>query len=104
MMEGSKRWAVYLVGLAGGVLAIVGGVRYSENSQAFMPSEYKTIQRVVNQLALNNDLGDQPITFSVSTAGNADWIAEQLAPEIIPENDNLIKRSFNKIKNWLYGE
>ena len=77
-MVGMKLWVAYLAGLTGGVLSIVGGVRYLPNSQAFMPSEYKTIKRVVNQLALNNDLGDQPITFSVNTGAAADWIAEEL--------------------------
>ena len=75
-MATPKRWAAYLAGLTGGVLAIVGGVRYLQNSQAFMPTEYKTIKRVVNQLALKNDLGDQPITFTVNTGLRADWIAE----------------------------
>ena len=33
-----------------------------------------------------------------------DWIAEQLTPEIIPENENPIRRTFNKFTNWLYGD
>ena len=33
-----------------------------------------------------------------------DWIAEQLAPEIPPKNENPVKKTFDKIKNWLYGE
>ena len=33
-----------------------------------------------------------------------DWISEQLTPEIPPQNENPIRRSFDKIKNWLYGE
>ena len=33
-----------------------------------------------------------------------DWISEQLTPEIQQVNENPIRRSFDKIKNWFYGE
>ena len=33
-----------------------------------------------------------------------DWISEQLTPEISPENENPVRRTFDKIKNWLYGQ
>ena len=29
---------------------------------------------------------------------------EQLTPVIPPQNENPIRRTFDKLKNWLYGE
>ena len=46
---------------------------------------------------INGTLGWEP-TIKVE-----DWISEQLTPEIIPENENPIRRTFNKFTNWLYG-
>tara|TARA_Y100001970_G_C14259267_1_gene878363 strand:- start:13210 stop:13959 length:750 start_codon:yes stop_codon:yes gene_type:complete len=43
-----------------------------------MPDEYKSIKKIVNRIAKNNNLGNQPITFSINTGYDAYWIAEGL--------------------------
>ena len=30
-----------------------------------MPNEYKLVQKIVNKISLNNDLGDRPISISI---------------------------------------
>ncbi len=49
-----------------------------KNSQFFMPAEYKTVKRIVNKLALHNDLGKRPITFTIITGDSTEWQAEKL--------------------------
>ena len=74
----SKRWSKYLAGIAGGALAILAGANYAQNSQLFMPSEYKTLKRIVNRLATKNDLGNERITFTIAAGTNTSWMAEEL--------------------------
>ena len=74
----SKRWTKYLAGIAGGALAILAGATYAQNSQLFMPSEYKTIKRVVKRLAAKNDLGNERITFTIAAGSYTRWMAEEL--------------------------
>ena len=38
---------------------------YRNDSQRFMPDEYKLVQKIFNKIALNNDLGDRPISISI---------------------------------------
>ena len=38
---------------------------YRNDSQRFMPYEYKLVQKIFNKIALNNDLGDRPISISI---------------------------------------
>ena len=47
-------------------------------SQLLMPSEYKKIKRVVDNLAKKNDLGNAPITFTINTGSKGAWLAEEL--------------------------
>ena len=77
-MNRFKGFSGYVAALAGGVLAVVGGVNYLQDSQAFMPSEYKTIKRVVNHLATKNDLGDHRLKFTIIAGGMTTSIAEGL--------------------------
>ena len=74
----SKRWAKYLAGIAGGALVIFAGANHAKNSQLFMPSEYKTLKRIVNRLATKNDLGNERITFTIAAGTNTSWMAEEL--------------------------
>ena len=38
---------------------------YRNESQRFMPYEYKLVQKIFNKMSLNNDLGDRPISLSI---------------------------------------
>ena len=44
-------------------LIIFLGKKVRNNSQLFMPNEYKTVKRIVNKISKKNDLGDYPFTF-----------------------------------------
>lgn len=57
---------------------IIGSNSYWQNSQLLMPSEYKTLKATVNRLASKNDLGDQTITFSITSGSKTRWNAEEL--------------------------
>ncbi len=77
-MGNRKSWPTYVAAIAGSALAVLGGIKTWQTSQLFMPEEYKSIKRVVQTLAAKNDLGDQPITFVVTTGSKAKWLAEEL--------------------------
>ena len=44
----------------------------------FMPKEYKTIKKIVNQIASKNNLGDEEITFSINNGSFMSWRAKSL--------------------------
>ena len=48
------------------------------NSTFFMPKEYKTIKKLVNQIASKNYLGNKEIIFSVSSGSYMSWTAKDL--------------------------
>ena len=48
------------------------------NSTYFMPKEYKTIQKIVDKIASNNDLGDRNIPFSIASGIYMQYRAEEL--------------------------
>ena len=83
------------------------GVNYSVNEIAKMISDFtvnieerpgEAKETLAHISRIKGTLGWEP-TIQVE-----DWISEQLTPEIPPQNENPIRRSFDKIKNWLYGE
>ena len=49
-----------------------------ENSTYFMPKEYKTIKKIVDKIALNNDLGNRDIRFSIGSGVYMQYRAEEL--------------------------
>ena len=59
-------------------LLIFIGKKIRNNSQLFMPKEYKTIKRIVNKISKKNDLGDYPFTFSITAGSRGTWIAKSL--------------------------
>jgi len=61
------------------IFLVQRGWSYLDSSQLLMPKEYKTLKRVVKKLALKNDLGDQPLTFTIVTGSRAYWAAKALA-------------------------
>ena len=73
-----NRWIKKGIGLAVVTFAGVIGTGFSKNAQLFMPSEYKEIKSLVNELAENNDLGDREITFTVVPGDWVGWYAEYL--------------------------
>ena len=60
------------------VLIIFLGKKVRNNSQLFMPKEYKTIKKIVNRISKKNDLGDYPFTFSITAGSRGAWIAKSL--------------------------
>jgi len=54
------------------------GKKVRNNSQLFMPNEYKTVKRIVNKISKKNDLGDYPFTFSITAGSRGTWIAKSL--------------------------
>jgi len=71
-------WIKKGIGVA--VAACFGAIatNYFKNSQLLMPSEYKEIKSIVNELAEHNDLGDRQITFTVVPGHLVGWAAEDL--------------------------
>ena len=59
--------------------------KFCLNSIIFMPKEYKTIKKLVDQIALKNYLGDQEISFSVASGSYMEYEAEKLG---ISNKDN----------------
>ena len=49
-----------------------------DNSTFFMPEEYKTIKKIVDKIALKNDLGNRDIPFSVASGIYMQYRAEEL--------------------------
>ena len=73
-----NRWIKKGIGLALVTFTGVIGTRYLRNAQFIMPSEYKEIKSIVNELAEHNDLGDRQITFTVVPGHLVGWAAEDL--------------------------
>ena len=48
------------------------------NSQLLMPTEYKTIRNVVNEIAKNNSLGEDSLTFTIIPGPNMKWYVDDL--------------------------
>ena len=48
------------------------------NSIYFMPREYKTIKKIVDKIALKNNLGDEEIAFSIGSGAYMEYEAEKL--------------------------
>tara|TARA_Y100001968_G_scaffold332252_1_gene389691 strand:+ start:4129 stop:4989 length:861 start_codon:yes stop_codon:yes gene_type:complete len=64
--------------ILGGCFSVIGSYGYFKNSQSLMPKEYKSIKTIVNQLATTNNLGINPITFTITTGSTTSWLAEEL--------------------------
>ena len=73
-----NRWIKKGIGLALVTFTVGIGTGYLKNAQFIMPSEYKEIKSLVNELAEHNDLGDREITFTVVPGSWVGWFAENL--------------------------
>ena len=73
----------YQFKLITGILALTFSFLYlanflRNNSTYFMPKEYKTIKKIVDKIASNNDLGDRNIPFSIASGIYMQYRAEEL--------------------------
>ena len=71
-------------------LVIFVGIKIRNNSQLFMPKEYKTVKRIVNKISKKNDLGDYPFTFSITAGSRGTWIAKSLG--LPTKNESCLKK------------
>ena len=69
---------IYLLLLISLTIVIFLGIKVRNNSQLFMPNEYKTVKRIVNKISKKNDLGDYPFIFSITAGSRGTWIAKSL--------------------------
>ena len=87
-------------------LVIFFGIKIRNNSQLFMPKEYKTVKRIVNKISKKNDLGDYPFTFSITAGSRGTWIAKSLGLTRKSQSSYHLKRinPFIKYKGKLSHE
>ena len=71
-------WIKKGIGVAVAACFAAIATNYFKNSQLLMPSEYKEIKSIVNELAEHNDLGDRQITFTIVPGDWVGWYAEYL--------------------------
>ncbi len=72
------RWIKPGIGLAIATSFGVIATNKLRNAQFLMPSEYKEVKSIVNELAEHNYLGDREITFTVVPGSWVGWFAENL--------------------------
>ena len=69
-----------------------------EKSTYFMPEEYKNIKKIVDKIALKNDLGNRDIRFSIGSGIYMQYRAEELG---LCEKDGCFYfRNLNPYKNY----
>ena len=59
-------------------IALLFSNYFRNNSIYFMPREYKTIKKIVDKIALKNNLGDEEILFSIGSGAYMEYEAEKL--------------------------
>ena len=59
-------------------LFVISANYIKNNSTYFMPQEYKTIKKIVDKIALKNNLGDEEIPFSIGSGAYMEYEAEKL--------------------------
>ena len=59
-------------------IAVLFSNYFRNNSIYFMPREYKTIKKIVDKIALKNNLGDEEILFSIGSGAYMEYEAEKL--------------------------
>lgn len=75
-MNATRRFRLSLAAVCAAVAALAGGVGLWA-WQRRVPAELITLQAVLERLGQGNDLGDQPISFMVSSGGYSAQLAEQ---------------------------
>jgi len=61
---------------------------YRNESQRFMPDEYKLVQKIFNKISLNNDLGDRPISITIRAGEGMHYVLGGLGLGICEGKDN----------------
>ena len=61
---------------------------YRNDSQRFMPNEYKLVQKIFNKISLNNNLGDRPISISIRAGDYMYWKMRNLGIGICEDEKN----------------
>jgi len=59
---------------------------YRNESQRFMPYEYKLVQKIFNKISLNNDLGDRPVTVIIRAGEDMHFLSKDLG--LCKDKDN----------------
>ena len=59
-------------------IAVLFSNYFRNNSIYFMPREYKTIKKIVDKIALKNNLGDEEILFTIGSGAYMEYEAEKL--------------------------
>ena len=59
-------------------LVLISTNYIKNNSTYFMPQEYKTIKKIVDKIALKNNLGYEEIPFSIGSGAYMEYEAEKL--------------------------
>ena len=70
----------FTIGIAASITLLGFGtiVRTIRNSQLLMPTEYKAIRNVVNEIAKNNSLGKGLLTFTIIPGPTMKWYVDDL--------------------------
>ena len=91
-------WSIGFIVALATASSIVVGFNFRENSQLIMPNEYKVIKNIVNKLAAKNDLGTQPLVFTIVSGSRAYWTAQ--AMKLIKEDGWTFYRNINPFKTY----
>ena len=76
-MEYKRVFGTILAGVVT-ALSVVHIGRQLDNSQLLMHREYKSIKKIVNAIAQNNDLGSNVLTFTIIPGPTMKWYMDDL--------------------------
>ena len=76
-MEYKRVFGTILAGVVA-ALSVVHIGRQLDNSQLLMHREYKSIKKIVNAIAQNNDLGSNVLTFTIIPGPTMKWYMDDL--------------------------
>ena len=80
------------------IFLLAGSANYlKNNSTYFMPREYKTIKKIVEKIALKNDLGEEEILFSIGSGAYMEYETEKLG--LCKKDDCYYFKNLNPYKN-----
>tara|TARA_Y100001968_G_scaffold325558_1_gene366998 strand:+ start:974 stop:1849 length:876 start_codon:yes stop_codon:yes gene_type:complete len=90
---------VFFVLVIGTVTSILGSLKLQEYSQWMMPKEYKVVKKIVDKLAEKNDLGNDPLAFTIISGSRVSWTAETLS--LIKQEGLFFYRHINPFENYV---
>ena len=92
-------WSIFLILLLGTMSSLLGALKYLDGSQWMMPKEYKVAKNIVDKLAEKNDLGNDPLTFTIMSGSRVSWTAETL--ELIKQEGLFFYRHINPFRTYI---